>query len=89
MPRSIDVHPHVRSVMDPDGAVLLDLRQGRYYSLNGVGAEIWSQIESGRSVPEIESHLVGALGAPRDAARADVAAFVDDLRKKNLVHARD
>lgn len=89
MPRSIDVHPHVRSVMDPDGAVLLDLRQGRYYSLNGVGAEIWSQIESGRSVPEIESHLVSALGAPRDAAAADVAAFVDDLRRKSLVHARD
>lgn len=84
----IHVHPHVRSVLDPDGAVLLDLRQGRYYSLNGVGAEIWSQIESGRTVPEIESHLVDALGAPADAVGADVAAFVNDLVTKKLVDAR-
>ncbi|HYR11092.1 MAG TPA: PqqD family protein [Longimicrobium sp.] len=79
MQRSINILQHVRSVMDPDGAVLLDLRQGKYYSLNGVGAEIWSQIES---------HLVEAFGAPQEAARADVAAFVEDLTRKNLVDAR-
>lgn len=88
MSSTIQVLGHVRSVMDPDGAVLLDLRQGRYYSLNGVGAEIWSQIESGRSVPEIESHLEGTFGAPRDTVRADVAAFLDDLSRKKLVDVR-
>jgi hypothetical protein len=75
--------------MDPDGAVILDLLQGRYYSLNGVGAAIWSQIESGRSLPEIETHIKDSFGATDDVVRADVAAFLDDLQRKKLVDVRD
>lgn len=89
MPRTIHVQGHVRSVMDPDGAVILDLLQGRYYSLNGVGAAIWSQIESGRSLPEIETHIKDSFGATDDVVRADVAAFLDDLQRKKLVDVRD
>jgi hypothetical protein len=75
--------------MDPDGAVILDLQQGRYYSLNGVGAEIWSQIESGRSLPEIETHIKDSFGATDDVVRTDVAAFLDDLLRKKLVDVQD
>ena len=89
MPRSVRIHDHVRSVMDPDGSVLLDLRQGRYYSLNGVGAVIWEQIESGHSVSEIETHIEGAFGAPHETVQADVAAFIDDLQRRKLVDVRD
>ena len=60
-------------------------RQGKYYSLNGVGAEIWSQIEAGRSVAEIETHLNVAFGAPAEAVRDAVAAFLDDLQGKQLI----
>ena len=85
MSNTIHVRGHVRSVLDPDGAVLLDLRQGKYYSLNGVGAEIWSQIEAGSSVSEIETHLNVSFGAPVETVRGDVAAFLQDLQGKQLI----
>lgn len=85
MSTPIQVQRHVRSVIDPDGAVILDLRRGKYYSLNGVGAEIWLQIEAGRSAAEIEGHLVRQLGAPAADARRDTADFLADLRQKELI----
>ncbi|HEU4559063.1 MAG TPA: PqqD family protein [Longimicrobium sp.] len=81
----IQIHGHVRSIIDPDGAVVLDLRKGRYYSLNSVGAEIWTLIEAGRSVPEVEAHLRDALGAPPETVGADVAGFLADLADRELI----
>jgi hypothetical protein len=79
--------PHVQAVVDEEGAVLLDLRRGKYFAMNGVAAEIWSGLEAGRSVPEIEAHLVRTYdGVPPETIRADVAAFVARLARESLVH---
>jgi hypothetical protein len=82
---AIRIQPHVRSVIDPDGAVLLDLVRGKYYSLNGTGAQIWQKLEAGLGVAEIEAEL-GSGGAPAEQVRDDVREFIDGLRAKQLVH---
>lgn len=86
MESSIRIQGYVHSVIDPDGAVLLDLRQGKYYSLNGIGAQIWQRLEAGLTVPEIETQLGGLYRAPVETLRADVADFIVSLQRKQLVH---
>jgi hypothetical protein len=83
----IAIPAHVRSVIDPDGAVLLDLRGGKYFSLNGVGSLIWTALESGASTPEIEASLNALPGAVPDQVRAELDAFLAHLRQSNLVEA--
>ncbi|HEX8692968.1 MAG TPA: PqqD family protein [Longimicrobium sp.] len=85
---SVVIPGHVRSVIDPDGAVVLDLRKGKYYSLNGVGTAIWQQLEAGRTLAEIAAHLCERYGAPGDEVRRDVADFVDTLQRRALVDVR-
>jgi hypothetical protein len=89
MAETIRVRDHVRSVIDPDGAVLLDLRAGTYLSLNVVGAEIWTRLEKGLSPGEIAAHLGEAYQLPAQQAEADVRGFLDQLRRRELIDAVD
>ncbi len=85
MAAPIRIPNHVRSVIDPDGAVLLDLKQGKYYSLNGIGAEIWRNLEAGLSAPDIEDRLARLYDVPAEVLSGDVDGFIGDLRRKRLV----
>lgn len=84
---SVTIGKHVQSVIDPDGAVLLDLNRGKYFSLNDLAADIWRKLEQGLSLPQIEAHLVETYDAPAETLRRDLTAFVDSLRRERLVHA--
>lgn len=84
---SLTIGKHVQSVIDPDGAVLLDLNRGKYFSLNGLAADIWRKLEEGLSLAQVEAHLVEKYDAPVEVLRRDLAGFVESLRKERLVHA--
>jgi hypothetical protein len=81
------IQDHVHAVMDPDGAVLLDVKRGKYFSLNGVASDIWGAMQEGLSAPEIETLLQRTYGVPAERARGDVAAFMARLEREQLVHA--
>lgn len=78
---------HVKSVIDADGAVLLDIRQGKYFSLNGIAVEIWRQLTLGRTVAEIEVHLAGLYDAPEAVLQQDARTFLDQLLHGRLISA--
>jgi len=81
------IRAHVQSVVDPDGAVLLDLKKGKYFSLNGIAADIWGGIEAGLTLPQIEARLAASYDAPAGRLRADVDSFVAQLARAELIHA--
>jgi hypothetical protein len=86
MPSAIRIRAHVRSVIDDDGAVLLDLKRGRYFSLNSTGVSVWRRLEAGATPAGIETEL--ALHHPGgEAIRQDIAAFLDSLYQAELVDA--
>jgi len=85
MSQSVLIQPLVRSMRDTDGAVLLDLKGGKYYSLNGVGADIWDCMERGAGSEEILSHLACSYGAPRETLEHDLFTFLDALEARGLV----
>jgi hypothetical protein len=71
---------------DLDGeAVLLDLRSGRYFGLNGTGARVWALLKDGLERVDIAEQLVEEFDVDVDTARADVDAFVDTLIERALI----
>ena len=85
MNTKIEINSEVRSTAGKDGAVLLDLRKGVYYSLNGLGTRIWTEIEQGSTFHEIVNHLAGSFAVSSEQLSHDVKKFILDLERKGLV----
>jgi Coenzyme PQQ synthesis protein D (PqqD) len=85
-PASVRTASHVRSVIDADGGVLLDLKGGTYFSLNTIAATIWCQLETGHTVREIEESLVRKYEAPPEIITADLEAFLSKLVTAELIY---
>ena len=78
-------HSHLRAMVNPDGAAILDTRLGRISTLNPIGAYVWRALERGESVEAIAASLAQETGEQIDSIRRDIQAFCDDLRKNNLL----
>lgn len=80
-----NIPPEICAVIDVDGAVLLNLGNGKYYSLNGVGAVVWQQLSAAQSPSEIAIHLVDVYGICFSDAEKDVADFIASLEHAKLL----
>ena len=78
---------HVRASLEDDGAVLLDLRSGKYFSLSEVGSQIWSCLDATQAidVDAIVDRLRAVFDVDADRLRVDIARFLDHLHGKGLV----
>lgn len=65
--------------------IIINLVNGVYYSLPGVGSEAWELITSGRSLAEIAAILSARYGTPSDMVAADLARLAEQLVTENLV----
>ncbi len=79
--------PHVvHEILDGE-VVLINMDTGSYYSLDGVGADVWTLIEMGAATDEI----VRDIGQRYDGAHPElehtVVGLVDDLRQEGLIIA--
>ena len=72
------------SVIDGE-AIIMNVRSGVYYSTDGVGALIWTQLEAGASVDEIIAAVVAAYAVPPEQARADVERLAGELLGHGIV----
>jgi hypothetical protein len=87
MAKLFEVEPHVRSMIDDDGAVLLDLKAGTYYSLNGIGAQVWLKNQAGEEESSIVSTLCESYGIQEAQVRSDIKTFMTGLVGKGLIRA--
>ena len=69
--------------------VLLNLTSGVYFGAGGVGARVWNLLRDGKSTDEIVAQVVREYDTTPDRAAADVAAFLADLERHQLVEGRD
>jgi hypothetical protein len=69
-----------------DGAVILNLRTKRYYSLNETGAAIWGMLDGGTTtVSELIGKLVDLYDVSDAEARRAVEQLLRDLEGEELV----
>lgn len=79
------VASHIRSIVDHDGAVILDMKADHFYTMNPVGAYIWTRLQNGQSLDQIAKALAEETGADIGSAYADINDFVSELKKKHLL----
>lgn len=75
----------VRSSHGQDGAIVLDVQQGRMFNLNLVGSRILELMKDGSTQSEIVDVISGEFHAPRALVEADVTDFIDTLKGYRLV----
>lgn len=67
----------------PVGAMTVDFRC--IITLNETGAFLWQQLQQEQSEQELVQALLGEYAVTEEQASQDVAAFLEDLRKADLL----
>ncbi len=75
----------VRATHSPDGAVLIDVRQGIIFSLNTTGSIVWMRLERGEAPDEIAGQLSDEFGVSQDQALQDILALIRTLEDRQLL----
>jgi hypothetical protein len=70
-------------------AIMINLSNGMYYSMDKVGGLIWEAIEQGHSLEEIVLAVLSRYAVSREQAAADVRRLSEELIKENLVVVSD
>jgi hypothetical protein len=86
--RTMTVTPaHLRSIVDHDGAVILDILGNRMTTLNTTGAYIWARLQEGRTTDSIVAELARETGEEPQLVETDVLEFIEQLKGKRLLNS--
>lgn len=66
-------------------AVIINLLNGTYYSLDKVGGAIWELAAAGRTTPDIVEHVTARYEVDPDRARRDVERLTQELLTERLL----
>jgi hypothetical protein len=83
----LTIAPQIRSIVDHDGAVILDIKRDAMLTLNSTGGYVCEKLKQGKLIDEIVSELASETGADPVAVDCDVRAFLDELKSKRLLTA--
>jgi hypothetical protein len=78
---SSDLH----AIVNADGAVILDTKNGKLSSLNSTGAYIWEALRRGDSEDVIIARLATDTGEQPETIDQDVREFIVTLKEKQLL----
>ena len=70
-------------------AILINLSNGIYYSMDKVGGWIWEMIDAKSSLDEIVGSIHARYDVTREQAEADVERLTKELVHENLVSEAD
>ena len=66
-------------------AIIINLETGVYYSMQGIGGDVWSMIAAQRSFGSMLDEIVATYDVTADDARRDLEAVVGELIEEGLV----
>jgi hypothetical protein len=65
-------------------SVILDLKSGSYFGLNGVGTRAWGLMATGGSLREVHDALSDEFDAPPSAIQVELLRFAAELCEHGL-----
>jgi hypothetical protein len=68
-----------------DEAVLLNLNNGYYYTLNPVGCDVWQRLDGARTVQEIGAEMCDLYAVQQPQVEQDILALFRDLQHEDLI----
>ncbi len=77
--------PAVVSDIIEGEAVILNLVNGNYYSLEGVGAEVWDWLVQGNSIESVAQELSNRYPLTQEQIEPEVMALIEELEVENLI----
>jgi hypothetical protein len=76
---------NLRSIVTPDGAMILDITRNLMVPLNSMGGYVWNKLQEGFSVDEIVRELVRDADVDAATIESDVHSFLEQLTTMHLV----
>ena len=76
---------HLKTVVDQDGAAILDIERGLVSTLNLTGAYVWQGLQRGESLESVIANLAHETGEESLMVEREVREFVEDLKQKRLL----
>ena len=74
----------LRTVVNPDGAAILNSTSGEITTLNTTGAYVWEALQRGDGTETIASNLARDTGEDHSIVKKGVAAFLRELEEHHL-----
>ncbi|MCC7308401.1 MAG: lasso peptide biosynthesis PqqD family chaperone [Acidobacteria bacterium] len=86
--RFIAIKEHLFSELNEE-AVILSLKNGKYYGLNSVGVTIWKSLQTSVSIDEIETVVMNEYDVGEETCRVEVLRFLEKMLGEELIEAAD
>lgn len=67
-------------------SVILDLKSGSYFGLNGVGTRAWMLMAQGASLRDVNAALTDEYDAPATVIQQELLRFAGELCDHGLCH---
>jgi hypothetical protein len=80
--------PHFRTVVNQDGAAILDVSRNRITTLNSTGGFIWDRLQQGGTVEQAIHDLAVASNTDPIIVERDVRSFLEQLKSEHLLSSR-
>lgn len=77
--------PHLRSIVDADGAVILDLERNSMLTLNSTGGYIWGKLLQGDTPEDIIRNLADETLTDVAIVERDVRNFLEQLKSRRII----
>jgi Coenzyme PQQ synthesis protein D (PqqD) len=77
--------PHLRSVVNSDGAAILDVSRNQITTLNSTAGFIWDKLQQGRTVEQAIQDLALESNSDPVVVEPGVRAFVEQLKLRRLI----
>jgi hypothetical protein len=68
--------------------VMLDPRRSHYFAIDSIGSRVWELLEQPLSIGDLCSKLESEFDVTPETCRADVLAFLEELRQADLLDVR-
>jgi len=66
-------------------AVIVNMANGKYYSIDKVGADIWDLIGNGASLDQIIGRLSNLYQGNRDTIESSIKRLIAEMQEENLI----
>jgi hypothetical protein len=73
------------TVINQDGAAILDVSQNQITTLNSTGGFIWDRLQQGRTVEQVIQDLAAESNTDPPVVERGVIAFVEQLKAAHLL----
>ena len=77
--------PEISARTIGDEVFILDRKSSVIHTFNATGAHLWHAVAAGKTFDDTCAELCAAFEVAPNQAREDVAAFIENLTKNNLI----